>query len=94
MANTLTICRFALCVALLMPEALVRRAAERYAGGHCISCYGRGVLTQEEKLAIGNMADMLGVSYSALLLRLEELGMTRYRPFREYAERSLGVRAI
>ena len=84
-------CANRLAASLLMPEPLVRRAMDRFTSGRGISYYGICLLTQEDKLAVTGMADMLGVSYTAMLTRLEELDLMTARPFREYAESALRV---
>ena len=77
--------------ALLMPRFLVEKALRSCRGGKKIVCYEGGVFSQKEKLAAGKTADMLGVSYSALVNRLRELDLLEFRPVSEYLERDLGI---
>ena len=48
-------------------------------------------MSQNQKIAVQNMADDLGVSFSALINRFRELDMLDIRPIGEYAVKELGV---
>ena len=54
--------------------------------GRHILVYGSGVLTSRDKVTVQTMANALGVSFSALLNRLRELGRLEYRDISEYIE--------
>ena len=76
--------------ALLMPQYHVDRALKKFNEGKKIIRYEGGILDQESKYRMQNMADCLGVSYSALTMRLNDLGLFEERPIREYLEKGLG----
>ncbi|MBR2739926.1 MAG: ImmA/IrrE family metallo-endopeptidase [Oscillospiraceae bacterium] len=87
-------CADRLAAALLMPEFLVRRAMYRVGGMRHIPVYGNGIMPQDAKLAVTDMAKYLGVSYSAMLNRLGELMLIRRMPFSEYAQKGLRAGAV
>ena len=75
---------------LLMPRYHVEKALARCTGGRKILRYEGGILSQEGKFGVQEMADCLGASYSAMVLRLNDLGLFEDRPIHEYLEQSLG----
>ena len=75
---------------LLMPQYHVDKAIKKYNGGKKIIRYEGGIFGQESKFRMQNMADCLGASYSALVNRLNDLGLFEERPIREYIEQGLG----
>lgn len=86
--------RFNLCEAqtdrlasiLLMPRFLMDQTLAGHTGGRPIPVYGSGVLTSRDKVTVQTMANAMGVSFSALLNRLRELGRLDYRDISEYIE--------
>lgn len=68
----------------LMPRYLVLRALARFNGGRKVLCFEGGVLAKEQKLVIREMADAMGVSYTAFFNRLKELGLFEEHPIGEY----------
>ena len=78
-----------LAAVILMPEASVRRALSYYHRGCQISVYGQNVIHGDDKKTIRKMAGCLGVSYTALLIRLKELHLMDYRPLSEYVDTTL-----
>ena len=76
--------------ALLMPQFHVEKALKRYNGGKKFIRYEGGILDQESKFGVQNMADCLGASYSAVITRLNDLGLFEERPACEYFEKGLG----
>ena len=76
-----------LAAAILMPRFLVEKSLARYWEGNIP--YYDGVLAQEAKLAIRKTADDLGVNYSAMKIRLRELGVLEERPLPECLEHGL-----
>lgn len=79
-----------LAAALLMPRFLVENALRKCNKGKPVCVYGDSVMSQKEKNHIHAMANTLGVSYSALFIRLRELDMLEYRPIDEYIQ-TLGL---
>lgn len=86
--------RFNLCEAqtdrlasvLLMPHFLAERALAEYTDGQHIPVYGNGVLKVRDKVTMQTMANEMGVSFSALLNRLRELGWLEHRDISEYID--------
>ena len=75
---------------LLMPDYHVGKALDRYNDGRKFIRYEGGIFSQESKFRIQNMADCLGASYSALVIRLNDLKLFEDRPIQEYIEQGLG----
>ena len=75
---------------LLMPDYHVGKALDRYNDGRKFIRYEGGIFSQESKFRIQNMADCLGASYSALVIRLNDLKLFEERPIQEYIEQGLG----
>ena len=73
----------------LMPGFLVEGVLERYNHSQPVILYEGNILAQEEKLIIQQMADALGVSYTAFFHRLNELALFDMRPIEEYLHNSL-----
>ena len=78
-----------LAAVILMPEGTVKKALLDFHGGIPISMYGDTVIHGEDKKTIHKMAGSLGVSYTALLIRLKELRLLDYRPISEYVDTTL-----
>lgn len=75
---------------LLMPLYHVEKALKRYNDGNKLIRYEGGIFSQESKFRMQKMADALGASYSALVVRLSGLGLFEERPIQEYIEQGLG----
>lgn len=73
----------------LMPRFLVERSLKLHNSAQRVIRYDNGVLSQDQKLTIQKMADTLGVSYTALYLRLDELNLFECRPIGEYLRSGL-----
>lgn len=71
---------------LLMPRFLMERTLVGHTAGCPIAVYGSGVLKSRDKVTVQTMANELGVSFSALLNRLRELGRLEYRDISEYID--------
>ena len=74
---------------LLMPRFLVEGALAKFNGSQCIRIYGDTTFSMQEKARIRKMADYLGVSYTALVIRLRELNMLENHDISEYITREL-----
>ncbi len=69
-----------------MPRFLTERTLAEHTDGRPIPVYGSGVITSRDKVTVQTMANAMGVSFSALLNRLRELGRLDYRNISEYIE--------
>lgn len=77
--------------ALLMPRFMVHNVALMHGCTDRIPVYGDSVLRTADKLRIKQMANAMGVSFSAFLIRLRELGCLCYRPLAEYITEEMGL---
>ena len=73
-----------LAAVILMPPFTVSQALADFNHGDKIKVYGQNVYAAEERKTIGMMAAQIGVSFSALQIRLRELGLLEYHPLDEY----------
>lgn len=71
---------------LLMPAFMVVQTLRKHNNGQPVSIYGDGVLRSADKIAVQNMANEMGVSFSAMLTRLRVLNYTERRDLSEYIE--------
>lgn len=83
-----------LAAALLMPGFLVNRALRDFNNGNKIRVYGDNVLCSEDRIKIDKMASQLGVSFTALFIRLRRFHMLDFRPLEEYLVDTLWREAI
>lgn len=74
---------------LLMPQFLMRKVMKKFCGEQPIFLYGNAVLRSEDKLTIQNMANCVGVTFTAFLIRLKELNLMERRGMSEYIEREM-----
>ena len=51
--------------------------------------FGENVLDDRERKVVRKMAAQVGVSYTAMLIRLKELDLLEYHPLREYLDRAI-----
>ena len=77
--------------AILMPRYMVQNVVCRFAGREAISIYGDSLLRLEDKLLVRKMADAMGVSFTAFLIRLKELHLLEQRDVSEYISREIGL---
>lgn len=82
----------AMAAALLMPRFLVENALSRFTKRKVIPIYGETVLSLKSKSVIEGMAEILGVSYSALLIRLREFKMLEHHDISEYIAKVFNLR--
>ena len=78
-----------LAAAILMPQFTLDRALMDFHKGQRIVMYGQNVLANEEQKAISRMASQIGVSFTALLIRLRQCGLLDYHPIEEYLDKTL-----
>ena len=69
---------------MLMPGFMVGNVLESEEISAQIPIFGENILRAKDKLKIKRMADKMGVSFSAFLIRLRELKLFDYRPLNEY----------
>ena len=75
-----------LAAALMMPKFNVTKAMERFAENRKFTVYGETILSPDERTRMQIMADGIGVSRTALQIRLRDLGLIEYRPFEEFVK--------
>ena len=78
-----------LAAAILMKRFMVDRALDDFYKGKRIPVYGQNIIAPKEDKAISRMAAQIGVSYSAMLIRLRQFGLLDYHPVDEYFEKAL-----
>lgn len=69
---------------ILMPSFVIARALKDFNDGNKIRIYGDNVMAPEERIKLNKMAAQIGVSYTALLIRLRQHSLLDYRPLEEY----------
>lgn len=77
--------------ALLMPRFMVHNVMISHGCSSCIPVFGDSILKLTDKRLIRQMANTMGVSFSAFLIRLRELGCLCYRPLVEYITEEMGL---
>ena len=83
-----------LAAALLMPYFIVEAALKDFNNGNKLKIYGDSVFAPKDRMIIKKMAAQIGVSFSALLIRIKQLDMVEYRPIDEYVEATLMTEVI
>ena len=78
-----------LAASLLMPFFIVETALKDYNNGNKLRIYGDNVLAPADRIKIEKMAAQIGVSFTALLIRLRQFKMLEYHPISEYIESAL-----
>ena len=76
--------------ALLMPKGLIYATVRARFGDEGVRVFGNNLLLRSDKQKIIDTADFLGVSYTALLIRLKELKLLKYHRSSEYLELAMG----
>ena len=76
---------------LLMPRFIIEKAMIKYYKNKLIPVYGNNIFASEDKVKLRNMADDIGVSYSALVIRLKNLCCFDYHEAVEYIDKYLKV---
>ena len=77
-----------LASALLMPRFTVDRALSDFHEGKPIPVYGQNVFADQDRKVISKMASQIGVSYTALVIRLRQFSLLDYLPVEEYLDRA------
>lgn len=78
-----------LAAAVLMPQFMVGNILEKMTGRKPISIYGENLISVEDKLLVQQMADAMGVSYTAFFIRLKQLGFYEKRSADEFITREM-----
>ena len=78
-----------LAAVILMPPVTVNQALMGFNKGRRIIVYGQNVYANKERRIIRRMAAQVGVSFSAMQIRLRELDLLEYHPLDEYVEENL-----
>lgn len=61
--------------ALLMPATLLRNTCIQFTGNKTIRLYGENVFTTKDKEILQDIAEYLGVSFTALIIRMKQMKM-------------------
>lgn len=83
-----------LAASLLMPFFLVERTLKDINAGNKVRIFGDNVISPEDRIILNKMAAQIGVSFTALLIRLRRLGMLEYHPISEYIENALQMEIL
>ena len=75
--------------ALLMPRFVMIDTLKRFNGGRRLPVYGENIFHPREKVILCKMANVLQVSYTALVIRLKDLGMLNRHNLSEYIQKEL-----
>jgi hypothetical protein len=73
-----------LAAALLMPRFMLKDALVQHNGGHRLPIYGNHLFSVQDKIILRKMADTMGVSYTALVIRLRDLDALSYHNISEF----------
>lgn len=68
----------------LMPRFLVDKAIKKYSDKSYFIVYGNSIFTENDKIAIHKIANCMGVSYTAFVIRLRELDLLEHHDISEY----------
>ena len=63
---------------LLMPRRIIENALAKYNQSNLIKVYGDNTIISKDKAVIRRMAAYIGVSYTALVIRLRDMGLFEY----------------
>lgn len=78
-----------LAAALLMPKFIIKETLIRLNNGRRLRVYGEHVFRPQEKVILQKMSNALGVSHTALVIRLRDLGALQPHALSEYIEKEL-----
>lgn len=79
---------------LLMPKFIVENALAKFTNSKPIKIYGDNTFAKRDKELIRRMATYLGVSYTALVIRLRGLDMLEYHDISEYISNELQLGGV
>lgn len=73
----------------LMPRFILKKVLKKYCCENGLHIYGWNVFAPEDKIKLRKMADCMGVSYQAFVIRLKTLGWLIPHDINEYLEKEL-----
>lgn len=73
----------------IMPRFILEKVMKKYKCEKGLPIYGWNVFAPEDKIKLRKMADCMGVSYQALVIRLKTLGLLIPHDLTEYLEKGL-----
>lgn len=73
----------------LMPRFILQKVMKQYKCEKGLPVYGWNVFAPKDKIKLRNIADCMGVSYQALVIRLKTLGWLIPHDLTEYLEKDL-----
>ena len=79
---------------LLMPRRIIENALAKYNQSNPIRVYGDNTITSKDKAVIRRMAAYIGVSYTALVIRLRDMGLFEYHNILEYISNELNLGGV
>ena len=79
---------------LLMPKRIVENALAKYNQSNPIKVYGDNTITSKDKAVIRRMAAYIGVSYTAMAIRLRDMGLFEYHNILEYISNELNLEGV
>lgn len=79
---------------LLMPRRIIENALAKYNQSNPIKVYGDNTITSKDKAVIRRMAAYIGVSYTALVIRLRDMGLFEYHNILEYISNELNLGGV
>ena len=79
---------------LLMPRRIIENALAKYNQSNPIKVYGDNTITSKDKKVIRRMAAYIGVSYTALVIRLRDMGLFEYHNILEYISNELNLGGV
>ena len=88
--NTIT----SMGASLLMPRRIIENALAKYNQSNPIKVYGDNTITSKDKAVIRRMAAYIGVSYTALVIRLRDMGLFEYHNILEYISNELNLGGV
>lgn len=73
----------------LMPRFILKRVMKRHGYENGVNVYGWSVFAPEDKIKLRKIADCMGVSFQALVIRLKTLGLLIPQDLTKYLEKNL-----
>ena len=77
-----------------MPRRIIENALAKYNQSNPIKVYGDNTITSKDKAVIRRMAAYIGVSYTALVIRLRDMGLFEYHNILEYISNELNLGGV
>ena len=84
----------AMGASLLMPKYLIEKNAKKVGVKIPIKVYGDTVFSPEDKMLILQVAKIMKVSYTALVIRMKDLDMLEYHEMYEFIEKELQLGGV